>query len=195
MCGQVIHGMLAALNEVDLAPGVDYLIVNVSIDPRETPTVAAQRKEKFLHQLHRAGGDEGWRFLTGSEPAIRALTQSVGFRYFWAEHDSRFDHPAALLFVTPDGRLSRVITGTTFAPGDVRLALVEASDGVIGTFWDRVQLGCLTWDPRTNSYSLLGMTVMRIGGIVTLLALATMIIVMVRREKKKQPTAPASASA
>lgn len=193
MCGQVIHGMLDALNEVDLQPGRDYLVVNVSIDPRENAEVAKERKAKFLPLLHRVGGEEGWRFLTGQEPAIQKLTGEVGFRYFWAEHDNRYAHPGALLFVTPQGRLSRVITGTTFQPRDVRLAIVEASEGKLGTFWDDFQLDCLTFDPRTNSYSLMGMTVMRIGGAITVVVLAAMIVVMLRRERRRQ-TQPVSAN-
>lgn len=185
MCGQVIHGMLAALNQVDLQPGRDYLVVNVSIDPREDAQVAKDRKAKFLPMLHRVGGEEGWRFLTGKDEAIKKLTADVGFRYFWAEHDNRYAHPGALLFVTPQGKLGRVITGTSFDSGDVRLAIVESSEGKLGTFWDDFRLDCLTFDPRTNSYSLMGMTVMRIGGAITLVALAAMITFMLRRERRK----------
>ncbi|MEQ1631900.1 MAG: SCO family protein [Planctomycetota bacterium] len=184
MCGQVMQGMLAALNAIDLVPGKDYQIVNVSIDPRETPEVATERKAKFLSQLHRVGGDEGWRFLTGKEPEIQKLTQSIGFRYFWAEHDSRYAHPGALLFVTPQGVISRVLIGTEFDSSDVRLAIVESSEGKLGTFWDDVQLNCLTFDPRTGSYALMGMTVMRIGGAITLVIIVTMIVVMLRRERR-----------
>lgn len=191
MCGQVIHGMLAALNDVDLLPGRDYLVVNVSIDPRENAETAKERKAKFLPMLHRVGGEEGWRFLTGQDEAIKKLTADVGFRYFWAEHDNRYAHPGALLFVTPQGKLSRVITGTSFDSRDVRLAIVEASEGKLGTFWDDFQLDCLTFDPRTNSYSLMGMTVMRIGGAITVVALAAMITFMLRRERRKNQV-PAS---
>lgn len=202
MCGQVIHGMLDALNAVDLKPGTDYLIVNVSIDPRETPEVAKERKQKFLSQLTRVGGDEGWRFLTtANEAEIKKLTESIGFRYFWAEHDNRYAHPGALLFFTPQGVLSRVLTGTTFQSADARLAIVEASAGKLGTFWDEVRLNCLTFDDRSGTYALMGMTVMRIGGVVTILAIAAMILLMLRRERARaqnQPTAegqqPASAS-
>lgn len=186
MCGQVIHGMLAALNEVELTPGDDYLLVNVSIDPRETPEVAKERKQKFLTELRRVGGDEGWRFLTTSqESEIKKLTESVGFRYFWAEHDNRYAHPGALLFFTPKGVLSRVLTGTTFDDDDVRLAIVEASAGKLGTFWDDVRLNCLTFDDRTGTYALMGMTVMRIGGVLTMLAIAGMILLMLRRERAR----------
>ena len=186
MCGQVIHGMLDALNAVDLTPGNDYLIVNVSIDPRETPEVAKERKQKFLSQLTRVGGDEGWRFLTTSNEAeIKKLTDSVGFRFFWAEHDNRFAHPGALLFFTPQGVLSRVLTGTTFDSADARLAIVEASAGKLGTFWDEVRLNCLTFDDRSGTYALMGMTVMRIGGVITIVAIAAMILLMLRRERAR----------
>ena len=193
MCGQVIHGMLDALNAVDLLPGKDYQIVNVSIDPRETPEVALERKQKFLSQLHHVGGDEGWRFLTGEEAAIRQLTQGVGFRYFWAEHDSRYAHPGALIFVSPQGVLTRVLTGTTFDAADVRLAIVEASEGKLGTFWDEVRLNCLTFDP--GSYALLGMTVMRIGGALTVVVIAAMIFFMLRRERRRHPAGHAGPTA
>ncbi len=195
MCGQVIHGMLDALNAVDLLPGKDYQIVNVSIDPRETPEVALERKQKFLSQLHHVGGEEGWRFLTGEETAIQQLTQRVGFRYFWAEHDSRFAHPGALIFVSPQGVLTRVLTGTTFEAADVRLAIVEASEGKLGTFWDEVRLNCLTFDPRTGSYALLGMTVMRIGGVITIVVIAAMIFFMLRRERRRHPAGDAGPTA
>ena len=194
MCGQVIHGMLEALNQVELTPGKDYQILNVSIDPRETAATASARKQTFLPQLHHVGGPEGWRFLVGREPAVKALADSVGFHYLWLEHSSRFDHPAALLFLTPEGRLNRVITGSTFEPGDVRLAILEAGKGENASFWDKVKLSCLTWDPRTNKYSLLATTIMRVGGAITLLLLVAMIAAMVRRERRqRRATTPASA--
>jgi len=202
MCGQVIHGMLDALNRVDLVPGKDYQIVNVSIDPRETAEKAAQRKQTFLPQLHQVGGPEGWRFLVAKQPdpktaaagaeadatSIKALADSVGFRYFWSEHTNRFDHPGALLFLTPQGKLNRVITGSTFEPDDVRLAILETGKGEKASFWDKVKLSCLTWDSRSNSYTLTAMTVMRIGGVVTMLAIGTMIYVMIRRERRRATT-------
>lgn len=190
MCGQVIHGMLDALNAVDLSPGSDYLIINVSIDPRETAETAKERKQKFLALMTRVGGEDGWRFLTTpQESEIKKLTESVGFRYFWAEHDNRYAHPGALLFFTPQGVLSRVLTGTTFDASDVRLAIVEASAGKLGTFWDEVRLNCLTFDDRTGSYALLGMTVMRIGGVLTILVILAMIALMLRRERERARTA------
>lgn len=191
MCGQVIHGMVDALNEIDLEPGKHYEILNVSIDPRETAEVALQRKQNMLMRFTKVGADASWRFAVGEPAAIEKLTNTVGFRYFWAEHDNRYDHPAALIVLTPQGKVSRVLIGLTFEPKDVRLALVEASEGKLGTFWDKVQLSCLTWDPVTRSYSLTALTVMKVGGAITVVALGAMLFVMLRGERKRMKVASA----
>jgi len=191
MCGQVIHGMVDALNEIDLEPGKHYEILNVSIDPRETAEVAMQRKQNMLMRFTKVGADASWRFAVGEPAAIEKLTSTVGFRYFWAEHDNRYDHPAALIVLTPQGKVSRVLIGLTFEPKDVRLALVEASEGKLGTFWDKVQLSCLTWDPVTRSYSLTALTVMKVGGAITVVALGAMLFVMLRGERKRMKVASA----
>lgn len=193
MCGQVMEAAFRALSEVALEPGQDYQIVSVSIDPSETPAMAKDRKDAFLPKLAKVGAADGWRVLTGQDAAIRALADQVGFRYFRSEHSSEYAHPPALVFLTPDGKVSRSIVNTEFDPADLRLALVEASQGKLGTMWDQVQLNCLTFDNRTNTYSLQAMTVMRIGGAVTVIALAGMILYLLRRERQRQRPAPALA--
>jgi protein SCO1/2 len=193
MCGQVLEAAFDALSDVDLQPGNDYRILSVSIDPRETPATALDRKLRFLPKLAKTGGDAAWRVLVGEEPNITKLCETVGFRYYWSEHTNQFAHPPALIFLTPQGKVSRVIVNTWFDPADVRLALVEASDGSLGTFWDQLQLNCLTFDPRTNSYSLTAMTIMRIGGVITVIALAAMIWIMLRRERRRSTTSAAIA--
>jgi protein SCO1 len=185
MCGQVLDAALHALNGVDLQPGEDYRMLNVSIDPRETAETAAARKGLFLPRLIKTGGDSAWRVLVGTEENSKALAESVGFQFYWTEAVGQYSHPPSLIFLTPEGRVSRVIVNTYFEPDDVRLALVEASEGTLGTFWDQVKLSCLTFDPRTNSYSLAVMTLMRIGGAVTVVVLAAMIWIMLRRERQK----------
>lgn len=192
MCGQVLEAAFAALSEVELQPGTDYRILNVSIDPKETPEIAHDRKLKFLPKLAKTGGDDAWRVLVGDQTNIEQLTATVGFRYYWSEHTNQYAHPPALVFLTPDGKVSRVIVNTWYDAADVRLALVEASEGKLGTFWDQVKLNCLTFDPRTNSYSLTAMTLMRIGGAVTVILLAVMITVMLRREHRRSPVPAAS---
>lgn len=190
MCGTVLDALVTALNDVALQPGKDYHLLNVTIDPRETAEVAANRKATFAAKLTKAGVEEGWRFLVGDEAPIKALMGAVGFRYYWDEHNARFDHPPALIFLTPQGKVSRVIASSQFDPADLRLAIVEAGEGKIGTFWDQVQLSCLVWDPKTTSYSVAAMTVMRIGGVITVLVLAVMITAMIRRERRRTAAPP-----
>lgn len=193
MCGQVLEAAFAALSDVALQPGTDYRILNVSIDARETAEVARERKLRFLPKLAKTGGDDAWRVLVGDEPNIARLCDTVGFRYYWSEHTNQFAHPPAIVFLTPQGKVSRVIVNTWFDPADVRLALVEASEGRLGTFWDQVQLNCLTFDPRTNSYTLTAMTIMRLGGAATVVALAAMIWILLRRERRRSPSTAAIA--
>lgn len=185
MCGQVLDAAFDALSQCDLEPGKDYRILSVSINPDETAEVAKSRKQVFLRKLLKTGGDDAWHLLVGDEPDIRKLAKDVGFNYYWAEALKQYAHPPSLIFLSPDGVVTRIIENTYFEPDDVRLALVEASDGQLGTFWDQVKLNCLSFDPRTNTYSLTAMTLMRIGGAITVVVLAAMIWIMLRRERQK----------
>jgi protein SCO1/2 len=191
MCGQVLDAAFAALSDVDLQPGEHYRVLNVSIDPKETPEVAKARKDSFLPRLRKTGGEDAWRVLVGDEANTKRLAEQMGFRFYWSDATGQYAHPPSLLFLTPEGKVSRIIVNTSFDPSDVRLAIVEASGGAIGGFWDQVRLNCLTFDARTNTYSLAAMTVMRIAGAVTVVALAAMIWVMARRERR-QPAAAAA---
>lgn len=196
MCGQVLGEAFRALSDVDFEPGKQYRILNVSIDPKETPEIAKARKTTFLRQLAKIGGDDAWRVLVGDQDNITKLTKAVGFNYYWSDATQQFSHPPSLIFLTKEGRVSRIVKNTTFEPEDLRLALVEASEGKLGTFLDQVRLNCLTFDSRTNTYSLTAMTVMRVGGVVTVVALGTMIWIMLRKERQRaalaepQPSSP-----
>ena len=189
MCGQVMLAAFKALNDVALEPAKDYQVLSVSIDPRETAEQAKERKDAFLPKFAKIGAADGWRVCVGDAENIRQLTETVGFRYYWSEHTNQYAHPPALIFLTPDGRVSRTIVNTEFDPEDLRLAIVEAGKGEIGTLWDAVRLNCLTFDSRTNSYSLHAMTVMQIGGVITVVALVGMILFMLRKERRRpQPS-------
>ena len=185
MCGQVLDAVLWSLSQVELEPNDDYKILTVSIDPKEDAGIAKQRKAAFLPRLLKTGGDQAWRVLTGTEEASAALAERVGFNYYWSEATKQYAHPPSVIFLTPEGEVSRVIVNTYFEPEDMRLALVEASNGTLGTFWDQVKLNCLTFDPRTNTYSVAAVTLMRVGGAVTVLVLGAMIWIMLRRERQK----------
>lgn len=196
MCGQVLGEAFRALSDVDFEPGKQYRILNVSIDPKETPEIAKARKTTFLRQLAKIGGDDAWRVLVGDQDNITKLTKAVGFNYYWSDATQQFSHPPSLIFLTKEGRVSRIVKNTIFEAEDLRLALVEASEGKLGTFLDQVRLNCLTFDSRTNTYSLTAMTVMRVGGVVTVVALGTMIWIMLRKERQRaalaepQPSSP-----
>jgi protein SCO1/2 len=189
MCGQVLGEAFRALSDVDFEPGKQYRILNVSIDPKETPEIAKARKTTFLRQLAKIGGDDAWRVLVGDQVNITKLTKSVGFNYYWSDATQQFSHPPSLIFLTKEGKVSRIVKNTTFEPEDLRLALVEASEGKLGTFLDQVRLNCLTFDSRTNPYSLTAMTVMRVGGVVTVVALGAMIWILLRKERQQAATA------
>ncbi len=189
MCGQVLGEAFRALSDVDFEPGKQYRILNVSIDPKETPEIAKARKTTYLRQLAKIGGDDAWRVLVGDQDNITKLTKSVGFNYYWSDATQQFSHPPSLIFLTKDGKVSRIVKNTTFEPEDLRLALVEASEGKLGTFLDEVRLNCLTFDSRTNTYSLTARTVMRVGGVVTVLALGAMIWILLRKERQQAATA------
>lgn len=189
MCGQVMEATFRALNEVDFEPGNEYEVLSVSINPRETPAVAKERKQTYLPKFAKVGAEAGWHVLTGDDTNTRQLADTVGFQYYWSEHTNQYAHPPALIFLTKDGVVSRVIVNTEFEPDDVRLAIVEASQGKVGSFWDQVRLNCLTFDSRTNTYSLQAMTIMRVGGALTLVAIAGMVLVMLRKERRRtQPS-------
>jgi protein SCO1 len=185
MCGTVLEATFKALSDVRLEPGQDYRVLSVSIDPTETAEMAKDRKDRFLPKLLKTGGDDAWRVVVGDEANIKALTESVGFHYYWSEHTNQFAHPPALVFLTPQGKVGRVIVNTWFDPEDLRLAIVETSGGALGTFWDQVKLNCLTFDARTSTYSLTAMTLMRVGGAVTVVVLFTMIVIMLRKERRR----------
>jgi protein SCO1/2 len=184
LCTQVINAMIATLRTMSLDAGRDFEIVLVSFDPRETPALAAKKKAEYLARYDRPGGAEGWHFLTGDEPSIRRLTAAAGFKYTWDADTGQFAHPAGIIVATPDGRPARYLFGIEYGPRDVRLALVEASAGKVGTPVDAFLLYCYHYDPMTGRYGLLIMRLLRVAGAATVLALGSFIFVMIRRERR-----------
>ena len=184
LCGQIVNALTATLRTMSLDAGRDFEVVLVSFDPRETPELAAKKKAEYLARYDRAGAAAGWHFLTGQPPAIERLTQAAGFRYTWDEPTRQFAHPAGIIVVTPDGRPARYLFGLEYGPRDVRLALVEASEGKVGSPVDTFLLYCFHYDPMTGRYGFLVMRAIRIAAAATILALGGFIVVMVRRERR-----------
>lgn len=188
LCPLVRAGIVESLRAIALEPGHDFDVVVVSIDPRETPDHAVAVEQQILSAYGRPATADGWHFLTGSHAAIDTLAEAAGFRYAYDETQDEYAHPSGLMVVTPDGKLARYLYGIEYAPKDLRLALVEASAGRIGSALDQFMLLCYHYDPVTGEYSLLIMTIIRIAGVVTVAALATLVYLLWRREDKQRAT-------
>ena len=185
LCTQVLNGTLGSLKAVSLDAGRDFEVVVVSFDPRDRPADAAAKKKPYVAAYARPGASEGWHFLTGGRAPIERLTEAVGFRYRWDEQTAQFAHASGIFILTPDGRIARVFYGIEFAPRDVRLGLVEASEGRIGTPVDQVLLYCFHYDPAAGKYAATVMGLVRLGGVAAVLALSTFLLVMWRRDRKR----------
>ena len=183
LCGEVLGGLTTALRGVGLEPGTDFTALTVSFDPRDGPEAARRRKAEIVGRYGRPGAETGWRFLTGDADAIRRLTDAVGFRYAWDDVGQQFAHTAMVTVLTPEGRVSRYYQGIEYMPRDLRLGLVEASAGRIGSIADRVLLFCYRYDGATGRYTMTVERAVRVGGLLTFLALGTLVGVLLRRER------------
>jgi protein SCO1 len=193
LCTLSLNGLVSALSVLPWTPGQEFELVTVSFDPRETPAQAQAKKTAYLARYKRTGAAAGWHFLTGDEASVRALTRAAGFRYAWDQAGGQFAHPAGVVVVTPDGRLSRYLFGVEYAPKDLRLALVESSAGKVGGPMEQLLLFCYRYDPATGKYGPVVLGLVRLGGVLTLLALAAFYFFSFRRERAQARSAPESA--
>ncbi len=184
LCTQVLNGLVTSLRPLTFDIGREFDVVTVSFDPRDTPEAAARKKATYVADYDRPTAAEGWHFLTGDEANIRRLTDAVGFKYAWDERAQQFVHGTGVIIITPDGRLARYFYGIEYSSRDLRLGLVEAADGHIGNPVDQVLLACFHYDPSTGTYSVLTLTLVRIGGVLTLLALVSFMWLSHRRDRK-----------
>jgi len=182
LCNMVLNGVLSAVKQLDMTAGQQYEVIAVSFDPRETPSMAAAKKQTYLKDYGRPGAEQGWHFLTGPETSSKALAEAVGFRYFYDSLTNQYAHSSAIMILTPAGRIARYFYGIQYPSRDVRLGLVEASSEKIGTPTDQVLLYCFHYDPTTGKYALVIMNVLRLAALITLGVLATFMIVMFRRD-------------
>jgi len=186
LCPEEIDGLTGALEMLKLNPGKDYNVVLVSIDATETPEIAAREKAFYMKRFGRPQDDNGWHFLTGQEPAIRALATAVGFGYVPMQGPdgkmTQFAHASAIELVTPEGRLAQYYLGVEFSPKDIQLGLVEASHGRIGSLVDNLLTYCYRYDPTQNRHTLMYIRIFQLGGLLTVLALGTFMFVNFRRD-------------
>lgn len=182
LCNIMVDGLTTAMRELEWTPGDEYAVLTVSFNAIETPELASRQKERYVRELGKPGAAAGWHFLTGDKAAIDQLTKAVGFNYRWVEAQQEYAHPAALIFLSGEGQITRYLYGLEFASRDVRRALVEASAGTVGTVLDQVILFCFQYDPDANSYVLHAQRAMKMGGLLMILVLGTALFILWRRE-------------
>jgi len=183
LCPLILDGLVKSLDGISFDLGKQFNVLSVSIDPREGPAEAAAKKAQFLPRYGRPGAEGGWHFLTGEAPAIQQLTQAIGFRYAYDAKTDDFAHPAGIVILTPQGKVSRYFYGIDFSARDLRLGLIEADAGKIGNPIDQVLLYCYHYDPATGKYGFIVMNAIRLLGLATVLVLGIFIAVMLRRER------------
>jgi protein SCO1 len=184
LCNLIVEGVYKVVEELRWSPGRDYTIISFSIDPEERPELAAQNKERYLTELDRPGASDGWHFLTGTEDQIQKLTDAIGFRYKKDERTGEYIHAASILFLSPDGVVTRYLYGAEFSEFDLRNALYEAADGQIGSTMERAILYCFTYDPASLSYVPVAINIMKLGGLATLIILGIFLGLFWRKERR-----------
>jgi protein SCO1/2 len=187
LCTQVLNGLDRSLEVLPLEIGKDFNVVTVSIDPTDRPVVAEAKQAMYAGMYRRPGAQYGWHFLTGDEPQIKQLADSVGFRYAYDPDSKQYAHASAIMLLTPAGKISRYFYGVSYPQRDLRLGLVEASQGKIGSPVDAVLLFCYHYDPHTGKYGLLISRVLQLGGILTVLVGGIFLIFLFRGEHYALP--------
>jgi len=180
LCSEVLSGLESALRVLKFNVGQEFDVLTVSFDPRDTPANAALKKAEMLKRYGRANAGDGWHFLTGSQPAIDRLARAVGFQYQYDAKTAQFAHATAIMLLTPEGKIAQYYYGVEFAPKDLRLGIIQASQNKIGTVVDEVLLYCYHYNPDTGKYGAIISRVLQLAAGATILTLGTFLIVMFR---------------
>ncbi len=178
LCTLTLNGLVKSLNKLDWTAGDEFEIVTVSIDPDEEPELAEVKKRHYLTFYDREGAADGWHFLTGDQEEIESLAQAIGFGYRYDEASGEYAHASSIQFVTPTGRLSRYFNDIEFKPRDTKMALMEASEGAIGSPFERMALRCFYYDPDSKSYKFSAMAAVKIGGVVTVVLILIGLLIL-----------------
>ncbi len=199
LCSLVINGMTAGLKELAWTAGDQFRFVVVSFDPRDSTRVAGEKRDHYVAEYGRRVADPGFDFLTGEEANVRRIADAVGFHYRWDAQTGQYAHAAGAFVLTPKGTLSRTLFGIVFPAKDLRLALLEASQGKLGNAWDQVLLFCFHYDPNARGYVLAATRVMEAGGALTVLLLGGFLLAFWRLERRssrvgRSKAAPRAAS-
>jgi len=195
LCTEVLNGELRTMKAISLDLGKDFDAVTVSFEPKDTPALAKAKRDVYAGQYGRPGAADHWHFLTGDQQSVDAITNAVGFHYAYDSSIRQYAHAAAILVLTPNGRIDRYFYGVIYPARDVRLGLVEASEGKIGTLTDHALLYCYQYDPMTGKYGVVVMNVLRGAGGLTVLILGIFMTLMFLRERKRSVSVSPAAGA
>jgi len=193
LCSLQLNALVTGLKTLEFSLGKEYRIVTVILDPKETSETARRTKSRYLSQYGRPGTEGGWHFLTGSEANVKALASAVGFQYAYNEARDEYVHPAAITLLSPDGKIARYLYGLEYPEKTLRLGLVEASEGRVGSSLDRLILYCFHYDSAEGRYAPIASRIMQLGGAATVVFLAGFLTILIRRDKKRalvESTAP-----
>lgn len=185
LCTLVLNGLTRTLRATKFSAGKEFNIVTISFDPTETADLASKKKEVYLSQYGRAGAEEGWHFLTGSEAEIRKVTDAAGFKYSLDEQSGEYAHASAIMVATPTGHLARYMFGIEYSAKDLQFAIMESAKEKIGSFVDQILLFCFHYDPASGKYSLAILNILRVIGIFVVLTLLSFIVISLKMERKK----------
>lgn len=185
LCTESLRGLVGALKALPFDVGLDFDVFVVSFDPREGPELARSKRAEMIKLYGERGAPSGWRFLIGDDVNVRKLTESIGFHYVYDPNSDLFAHASALVLLTPDGRISRYFFGIDYAPRDLRLGLVEASKGAVGSVVDELLLYCFQYDPLTGRYGVIIMNVLRVAGALTVALLGGFMLAAFRRDRRR----------
>jgi protein SCO1/2 len=189
LCGVLLNVAKASFEAINWLPGHQYKIVTISFDPKEKFDLAAAKKKSISDSVQRpefkAAMANGWHFLVGKSGSEARLAAALGFHYKWIEEDGQWAHGTALFLASPTGKLSRVMLGLEFPPKDLKLALLQAGEGKVGTFAEKLVLFCYHWEPKDNKFVLLASRLVTIGGAVTVVALVVAYLLWFLRERRK----------
>lgn len=183
LCGEALAGLASAMRLVKFDVGNEFDVITVSFDPRETPEMAAAKKQDYVRRYGRANAASGWHFLTGQPESINALTRAVGFQYQYDEKTNQYAHATAIMVLTPQGHISRYFYGVDFPPKDLRMGLVEASQNKIGNAVDAVLLYCYHYDPQTGKYGVMVANILKLSATVTILLLGGLLFILWRADR------------
>ncbi|AKU92808.1 SCO family protein [Vulgatibacter incomptus] len=186
LCGLVLNGVAKTIGELQYLPGKEFEVVTVSIDPKETTDLAAKKRDTILELANRTDFGTGWNFHTAEEGEVQRLADALGFKYHWVEKEQTWAHPAAIFVASPEGKISRYLYGIEFPASNLKLALLDASKGKVGSTIDKLLLFCYHFDDDSKEYVLFAQRLMRYGGALTLVCLGAFLFINWRRSSLRK---------